>query len=145
MERNQFPNSHKKSWRSNGLRTGVIFDIHRVLWVNVDPVDVRNDYQQGTRPHAIISSNFLMWVWGVISFHSSKKSPVNKIAPYQIQSGNTKNDTFKAKNVFQRVENLMSSKNETDIFNTIYYRFSLWFCHFLIQWIFQTFEPGFWL
>ena len=31
----------------------VISDIHRVLWVNADPVDVRNDSQQDTRSQAI--------------------------------------------------------------------------------------------
>ena len=41
---------------------------------SMDPVDVRNDSQQGTRSQAVCYSNFL--IWGVISFHSSKKSPV---------------------------------------------------------------------
>ena len=78
MEWNCSPNSHQKIWRTNGLRTVVflmvINDIHEVLWVNADPVDVRNDFQQDTYLQAISSSNFLMWVLGVISFHSSKKS-----------------------------------------------------------------------
>ena len=39
-------------------------------------VDVRNNSHQDTRPQVVSSSNFLMWVWGVISFHSLKKSPV---------------------------------------------------------------------
>ena len=47
-----------------------------VLWVSVSPVDVKNDSQQGTLPQAICSSNFLMWIWWVILFHSSKKSHV---------------------------------------------------------------------
>ena len=37
---------------------GVISDIHRVLWISADPVDVRNKPHQGTRPKAICSSNF---------------------------------------------------------------------------------------
>ena len=47
MERNYSPNSHQKIWKNNGLRTsvllGVISDIHRVLWVIADHVDVKND------------------------------------------------------------------------------------------------------
>ena len=35
-------------------------DIYWVLWVSADPVDVRNDCQQGTYPEAVCSSNFLM-------------------------------------------------------------------------------------
>ena len=74
---NHSPNSHQKIWRTYGLRTdallGVISDI---LWVSANPVDVKNYLQQGNRPQAACSSNFLMWVWGMISFHSSKKSPV---------------------------------------------------------------------
>ncbi len=41
-------------------------------------MNVRNDPQQDTRPQPVSSSNFLMWIWGVILFHSSKKSPVTK-------------------------------------------------------------------
>ena len=37
----------------------VISDIHSVFWINADPVDVRNDFQQDTRSQAFISSNFL--------------------------------------------------------------------------------------
>jgi len=35
----------------------VISDIHRVFWVNADPVDVRNPFRQDTRPQAVSSSN----------------------------------------------------------------------------------------
>ena len=80
MEGNHSPNSHQKIWRTNGLRTGVLLgvisDMHMVHINLEDPMDVRNDLQQDTRPHAVSFSNFLIWVWGVISFHSSKKSPV---------------------------------------------------------------------
>ena len=45
---------------TNALR-GVISNTHRVLWVScVDVIDVRNDYQQGTRPQTFSSSDFLM-------------------------------------------------------------------------------------
>ena len=50
--------------RTNGLKMsailGVISDIHMVHTNLEDPVDVRNDPQQGTHPQAIRSSNFLM-------------------------------------------------------------------------------------
>ena len=36
---------------------GFIFDIHMFLWFSVDPVDVRNDPQQGTYP----SSSYLLF------------------------------------------------------------------------------------
>ena len=43
-DRNHSPCSHPKIWRTYGLRTGallgIISDIHRVLWVSADPVDV---------------------------------------------------------------------------------------------------------
>ena len=32
-----------------------------------DPIDVRNDPQQGTSSQAVCSSNFRMWIWWVIS------------------------------------------------------------------------------
>ena len=38
----------------------LISDIHRVLWVSVDPVDVRDDPQEGTHPQAVCSLNFWM-------------------------------------------------------------------------------------
>ena len=38
-------------------------------------MDVRNDSHQGNCPKTVGSSSFCMWVWGVISFHSSKKLP----------------------------------------------------------------------
>jgi len=38
----------------------VIYDIQRGMWVNADPVDVRNDSQQYTRSQAISSSKALM-------------------------------------------------------------------------------------
>ena len=38
---------------------GFISDIHRVRTTLEDPVDVRNKPQQGTRPQAVSSSNFL--------------------------------------------------------------------------------------
>jgi hypothetical protein len=41
-------------------------------------MDVRNDPQQETNPQAVSSSNLLMGIRGVISFHSSKKSPVKE-------------------------------------------------------------------
>ena len=46
-----------------GVLLEVISDIHRVLWVNADPMDVRNDSQQDTRPQAVSSSNFLCEFW----------------------------------------------------------------------------------
>ena len=55
-----------------GALVGFISDIHRVLWIIADPVDVRNESQQGTRPQAIRSSNFLIWIWGVISISFEK-------------------------------------------------------------------------
>ena len=45
---------------------GLISDIHRVRTNPENPVDVRNELQQGTRPQAICSLNFLMWFLGVI-------------------------------------------------------------------------------
>ena len=39
---------------------GFIFDIHRLLWVSADPVDVRNEPQQGTCPQAVSSSKFML-------------------------------------------------------------------------------------
>ena len=38
---------------------GFICDIHRIFWFSVDPVDVRNEPQQGICPQAICSSSFL--------------------------------------------------------------------------------------
>ena len=80
MERNHSPNSHTKTWRTNSLGTsalmGVISDIHRVRINLNDPGNVRNEPQQGTHRQAITSSNFQMWIWEVILFYSSKKSPV---------------------------------------------------------------------
>ena len=74
------PNSHQKIWRTICLRTvallGFISDIHRVLWVSANPVDVRNEPQQGTCPQAISSSNFQMWIWEVISIAFEKAWPV---------------------------------------------------------------------
>ena len=85
MERNNSPNSHQKIWRTNSLRMRVLLevisDIHRVRINPEDPMDVRNDPQQDTCPQAVSSSNFLMWIWGVISFHSSKKSLVKELLP----------------------------------------------------------------
>ena len=60
-----------------GVLMGANSDIHRVLWVNAKPVDVKNDSQQGTHPQAICSSNFLMWILGVISILFEKTGPVN--------------------------------------------------------------------
>ena len=64
--------------RTNGVRTGallgVISDIHRVCTNPEDFMDVRNDPQQGTSLQAVCSSNFLIWIWGMISFHSSKST-----------------------------------------------------------------------
>ena len=66
----------------NNLRTdvllGVISDIHRVWIKPKDPMNVKNEPQHDTRPQGVSSLNFLMWTWGVISFHSSKESPVPK-------------------------------------------------------------------
>ena len=53
-------NLKNKRLEDRCLAGGVISDIHRVLWVSVDPVDVRNDSQQGTCPQAVCNSNFLM-------------------------------------------------------------------------------------
>ena len=76
MEENHSPISYQKIWRTTGLKTGallvVISDIHRVLWVSSDTDDV----SQGTHPPAVCFSNFLMWIWGVISFQSPKISLV---------------------------------------------------------------------
>ena len=47
-----------------------------VFWVNVDPVDVRNDSQQGTRLQASCFSIFLVWIWAVISILFEKTWPV---------------------------------------------------------------------
>ena len=76
MERNHSPNSHQKIWRNNGLRTGVVLGVISDITQRILLMDVRSDPQQDTHPQVIISSNFLMWIWGVISFYSSKKSPV---------------------------------------------------------------------
>ena len=85
MERNYTPNSHQKIWRTNCLRTGVLLGVisnnHRVRINPEDPMDVRNDPPKGTHPQDISASNFLMWIWWVISFHSLKKSPVLKHTP----------------------------------------------------------------
>ena len=58
-EQNHFPNSHKKIWRTKGLRTGVLLgvisDIHML-----GPHQPRNDPKKDTCPQAVISSNFLM-------------------------------------------------------------------------------------
>ena len=59
-----------------GVLLDAISDIHRGHIHPEDPVDVRNDPQEDTCPQAVSSSNFLMWIWGGIWFHSSKKSPV---------------------------------------------------------------------
>ena len=96
MEHNHSPNSHQKIWRINGLRTGaflrVIFDIHKIHTNPEDPMDIRNDPQKGILPQAVCSSNFLMWLCGVISFLSSKKSPLQRkmsfyIVTYYLPSG----------------------------------------------------------
>ena len=41
-------------------QVGVIYDIPRVLWVSLDPVDVRNDSQQDIHLQVVCLSNFLM-------------------------------------------------------------------------------------
>lgn len=41
-----------------GVLLGVICDIHRVLWVNKDSMDVRNDSQQDIPPQAGSSPNW---------------------------------------------------------------------------------------
>ena len=78
--KNASSNSNQKMWRTNGLRTsallGFIYDIHRVLLVSPDPVDVLNEPQQGTCPQVSCSSNFLMWICGVISILFKKTRPV---------------------------------------------------------------------
>ena len=43
-----------------GVLLGAISDIQRVLWLDAEPVDVRNDPQQDIRPEAVSSSNFLI-------------------------------------------------------------------------------------
>ena len=49
-----------------------------------DTMNVRYYPQQDTHLQAISSSNFLMWIWVVISFHSSKKSFVNSEGKFSI-------------------------------------------------------------
>ena len=39
---------------------GVIFDIHRDCTNPENPMNIRNDFQQGTLSQAVCSSNFLM-------------------------------------------------------------------------------------
>ena len=69
--------------KNNGLRTGALLgfisDIHRVRTNPANSLDVGIEPRQGTCLQAICSSNFLMLIWGVILFHSSKKSPVKMI------------------------------------------------------------------
>ena len=43
-----------------GVLLGLISDIHSVLYVSADPVDVRNGSQQGTHPQAVSSSIFFV-------------------------------------------------------------------------------------
>ena len=90
-------NSDQKIWRTKGLRTnvllGVISDIQRVCINPEDPMNVRNDPPQGTRPQAGCSSNFLMWIWGEILFQSSKKLPIKSLKPtLNTQERNTRVD-----------------------------------------------------
>ena len=59
-----------------GALLGFIFNIHGVLWVSADPVDVKNETQLGTCPQAICFLNFLMWIWGVISILFEKTWPL---------------------------------------------------------------------
>jgi hypothetical protein len=70
-DRNYSPNSHLEIWRPNGLRTsallGVISDIHRVHTNLENLLDVTNEPQQDNGLQAIWSSNFWMWIWGLIS------------------------------------------------------------------------------
>ena len=55
---------------------GVLSDIHWVCINPEDPMDVRNDTQQDSRPQAVSFSNFLMSIWGVISICFEKPLPV---------------------------------------------------------------------
>ena len=68
---NESSNSNKKIWRTNGLRTGVLLGVisnmHRVHINLEDPMDVRNDLQQGNCFQAVCFSHFFMRIWGVIS------------------------------------------------------------------------------
>ena len=73
------PQIHIRKFEEQTAWGQVISDIHRVFWVSVDPVDVRNYSQQGTRPQAICSSNFLMWIWGVISIIFEKTWPITTV------------------------------------------------------------------
>ena len=85
-DQNHSPNSHQKIWRTNGWRTGallgVISDIHRVGINPKNPMDIRNDSKQGTCLQAICSSNFLVWIWGMISIPFEKIWPVLFARPF---------------------------------------------------------------
>ena len=65
IERTSFnsfaPDYQNRPWPlTSVLPHSVISDLHRVLRVSADPVNVINDSQQGTRSQAICSTNILM-------------------------------------------------------------------------------------
>ena len=67
--KNESSNSHKQIWGTNGLRMGAwlgVINIHRVSTNLEDPVDVRNEPQQGANPQAFSSSNSFVWIWALI-------------------------------------------------------------------------------
>ena len=53
------PQTHIRKFEEQTALLGVISDIQIVLNNSVDPVDITNDSQQGTRPQVVCSSNFL--------------------------------------------------------------------------------------